>query len=107
MHRMIDEDDHDYADDDDDAYDAAPLLTCYGSCANASRLRLDPPSSKRRRSARTAPPLLLPGVWLRSGFPGRRRVGRHLSNRAVPRQAKVARRGYRRSDTRTNSRTEQ
>ena len=47
---MIDEDDHNYA-SDDDAYDAAPLLTKnYGACANASRLRLDPPSSKRRRS---------------------------------------------------------
>ena len=47
---MIDEDDRNYA-SDDDAYDAAPLLTKnYGSCANASRLRLDPPSSKRRRS---------------------------------------------------------
>ena len=35
-------------------YDAAPLLTKnYGSCANASRLRLDPPS-KRRRSSRSA-----------------------------------------------------
>ena len=46
---MIDEDDHNYA--SEDAYDAAPLLTKnYGSCANASRLRLDPPSSKRRRS---------------------------------------------------------
>ena len=49
---MIVQDDRDYAaDDGDDAYDAAPLLTKnYGSCANASRLRLDPPSSKRRRS---------------------------------------------------------
>ena len=48
---MIVDDDHDYAGGDDDAYDAAPLLTKnYGSCANASRLRLDPPSSKRRRS---------------------------------------------------------
>ena len=48
---MIVDDDHDHADGDDDAYDAAPLLTKnYGSCANASRLRLDPPSSKRRRS---------------------------------------------------------
>ena len=46
---MIDEDDRNYA--SEDAYDAAPLLTKnYGSCANASRLRLDPPSSKRRRS---------------------------------------------------------
>jgi len=47
---MIDEDDCNSA--DDDAYDAAPLLTKnYGSCANASRLRLDPPeSTKRRRS---------------------------------------------------------
>ena len=48
---MIDEDDHNYG-SDEDAYDAAPLLTKnYGSCANASRLRLDPPeSTKRRRS---------------------------------------------------------
>ena len=47
---MIDEDDRNYA--SEDAYDAAPLLTKnYGSCANASRLRLDPPeSTKRRRS---------------------------------------------------------
>ena len=48
---MIVEDDRNYA-SDEDAYDAAPLLTKnYGSCANASRLRLDPPeSTKRRRS---------------------------------------------------------
>ena len=47
---MIDEDDRNSA--DDDAYDAAPLLTKnYGSCANASRLRLDPPSKRRRSFA--------------------------------------------------------
>ena len=47
---MIDEDDHNYA--SEDAYDAAPLLTKnYGSCANASRLRLDPPSKRRRSFA--------------------------------------------------------
>ena len=46
---MIDED---YASDEEDAYDAAPLLTKnYGSCANASRLRLDPPSKRRRSFA--------------------------------------------------------
>ena len=47
---MIDEDDDNYA--SEDGYDAAPLLTKnYGACANASRLRLDPPeSTKRRRS---------------------------------------------------------
>ena len=48
---MIVDDDHNYAaDDGDDAYDAL-LTKNYGSCANASRLRLDPPeSTKRRRS---------------------------------------------------------
>ena len=47
---MIDEDDQNYA--SEDAYDAAPLLTKnYGSCANASRLRLDPPSKRRRSFA--------------------------------------------------------
>ena len=47
---MIDEDDRNYG-SGEDGYDAAPLLTKnYGACANASRLRLDPPSSKRRRS---------------------------------------------------------
>ena len=51
---MIVQDDRDYAaDDGDDAYDAAPLLTKnYGSCANASRLRLDPPSKRRRSFAK-------------------------------------------------------
>ena len=49
---MIDEDDHNYA-SDEHAYDAAPLLTkTYGSCANASRLRLDPPSKRRRSFAK-------------------------------------------------------
>ena len=49
---MIDEDDRNYA-SDEDAYDAAPLLTKnYGSCANASRLRLDPPSKRRRSFAK-------------------------------------------------------
>ena len=51
---MIVDDDHDYADGDDDAYDAAPLLTKnYGSCATASRLRLDPPSKRRRSFAKS------------------------------------------------------
>ena len=50
VHRMIDEDDQNYA--SEDAYDAAPLLTKnYGSCATASRLRLDPPSKRRRSFA--------------------------------------------------------
>ena len=47
---MIVEDyDVDYS-DDDEAFDAAPLLTkSYGACAGAARLRLDPPDPKRRR----------------------------------------------------------
>ena len=39
---------------------------------------------------RAAPPLLLPGLRLRPFAPRRRRAGRDISNRTVPRQTKVA-----------------
>ena len=64
------------------------------------------PAVEAPAELREAPPLLLPGVRLRFGFPGGRRLGRHLPNRTVPRQAKVAAPRLPTGDAHTNSRTE-